>query len=153
TLASYSTAMSLPPANITDMALPAPSDPSFTCVVECSTGEDRLDAEAIHSMAPYANIIFVHPSVPEPIGIQGWPGGAQAIEMVADQPRADISRVSRGDGEKSFIAAPPTPTATQQAGAHSLDPAFLDAAAHNVPVMFASGDCGPPDPPVLGDTG
>jgi hypothetical protein len=152
-MATYDTAMDLPPANITDMALPAPGNPSFTCQVECSTGEDRLDAEAIHSMAPYANILFVHPSVPETIGMQGWPQVAQAIEMIANEHLADVITVSLGDGESDFIDDPTNPTATQQAAIHSLDPAFLDAAAHNIPVSFASGDCGPTDPPVLGDTG
>jgi subtilase family serine protease len=61
--------------------------------------------------------------------------------------------VSLGDGENDFINDPTNPTASQQATIHSLDPAFLDAAAHNVPVMFASGDCGPTDPTVLKDTG
>jgi hypothetical protein len=152
-MATYDAAMDLPPANITQMALPAPGNPSFVCQIECSTGEDRLDAEAIHSMAPYANIIFVHPSVPETIGMQGWPQVAQAIKMIADQHLADIITVSLGDGENDFINDPTNPTATQQAAIHSLDPAFLDAAAHNIPVMFAAGDCGPTDPPVLGDTG
>ena len=147
-MATYDAAMDLPPANITDMALPAPTDPSAVCQIECSTGEDRLDAEAIHSMAPYANIIFVHPPVPETIGMQGWPQVAQAIEMIADQHLADIITVSLGDGENDFINDPTNPTATQQAAIHSLDPAFLDAAAHNIPVMFAAGDCGPTDPPV-----
>src|SRR5215472_7362217 len=152
-MATYDTAMHLPPANITDMALPAPSDPSFVCQVECSTGEDRLDAEAIHSMAPFANIIFVHPPVPETIGIQGWPEVAQAIKMIADQHLADIVTVSLGDGENDFTGDPTNPTADPREAIRSLDPAFLDAAAHNIPVMFASGDCGPTDPPVLGDTG
>jgi Subtilase family len=152
-MATYDAAMNLPPANITDMALPAPANPSAACQVECSTGEDRLDAEAIHSMAPYANILFVHPPVPETIGMQGWPQVAQAIEMIADQHLADIITVSLGDGETDFINDPTNPTGAQQAAIRSLDPAFLDAAAHNVPVMFASGDCGPTDPPVLGDTG
>jgi len=152
-MATYDTAMDLPPANITDMALPAPVNPSFTCRVECSTGEDRLDAEAIHSMAPYANIIFVHPPVPETIGMQGWPQVAQAIKMIADQHLADVVTVSLGDGENDFINDPTNPTASPQAAIRSLDPAFLDAAAHNIPVMFASGDCGPTDPPVLGVTG
>ena len=62
---SYDAQMNLPPADITQMALPPPTDPNFTCQVECSAGEDQLDAEAIHSMAPFAKIIFVHPSVPE----------------------------------------------------------------------------------------
>jgi hypothetical protein len=152
-MANYDTAMTLPPVNITDIALPAPASPSFTCQVECSTGEDRLDAEAIHSMAPYANIIFVHPSVPETIGMQGWPQVAQAIKMIADQHLADIVTVSLGDGENDFINDPTNPGASQTAAIHSLDPAFLDAAAHNIPVMFASGDCGPTVPPVLGATG
>jgi hypothetical protein len=152
-MASYDAAMDLPPADITDMALPAPTDPSAVCQIECSTGEDRLDAEAIHSMAPFAKIIFVHPPVPETIGMQGWPEVAQAIKMVVDQHLADIISVSLGDGENSFINDPTNPAASQQAAVHSLDPAFLDAAAHNVPVTFASGDCGPTDPPVLGDTG
>jgi subtilase family protein len=150
---TYDTAMDLPPADITDLALPAPDDPSAVCQVECSTGEDRLDAEAIHSMAPFAKIVFVHPPVPETIGIQGWPQVAQAIKMIADQHLADIISVSLGDGENSFTGDPTNPGASQQAAIHSLDPAFLDAAAKNIPVMFASGDCGPTDPPVLGDTG
>ena len=150
---SYDTAMDLPPANITDMALPPPTDPTAQCQIECSPGEDQLDAEAIHSMAPYANIIFVHPPVPETIGMQGWPEVAQAIKMIADQHLADIITVSLGDGENSFSNDPTNPTASQSAAVHSLDPAFLDAAANNIPVMFASGDCGPTDPPVLGDTG
>jgi hypothetical protein len=153
TLAKYSTAMDLPPANISQIGLPAPTNPSFTCQVECSTGEDQLDAESIHSMAPYANILFVHPSIPETIGMQGWPQVAQAIEMIANEHLADVITVSLGDGEGDFINDPTNPTATQQAAITSLDPAFLDAAAHNIPVMFASGDCGPTDPTVLNDTG
>ncbi len=152
-MTSYDAAMDLPAANITDMALPAPANPSAICQIECSTGEDRLDAEAIHSMAPYANILFVHPPVPETVGMQGWPEVAQAIKMIADQHLADIITVSLGDSESNFINDPTNPTASAQAAIHSLDPAFLDAAAHNVPVMFAAGDCGPTDPPVLSDTG
>jgi hypothetical protein len=150
---SYDAQMDLPPADITQMSLPAPSDPSFTCQIECSAGEDQLDAEAIHSMAPFAKIIFVHPSVPETIGMQGWPQVAQAIKMIADQHLADVITVSLGDGENDFINDPTNPGTDQAAAVHSLDPAFLDAAAHNIPVSFASGDCGPTDPPVLGDTG
>jgi len=152
-MATYDTAMDLPAADITDMALPAPSDPTAVCQIECSTGEDQLDAEAIHSMAPFAKILFVHPPVPETIGVQGWPQVAQAIKMIADQHLADVISVSLGDGENDFINDPTNPNASPQAAIHSLDPAFLDAAAHDVPVMFASGDCGPTDPPVLSDTG
>ncbi len=152
-MTSYDTAMNLPPADITDLALPAPADPAAACQIECSPGEDQLDAEAIHSMAPFAKILFVHPPVPETIGMQGWPEVAQAIKMIADQHLADVISVSLGDGEDSFINDPTNPGAAQQAAIRSLDPAFLDAAARGVPVTFASGDCGPTDPPVLADTG
>ena len=113
-MANYDTQMDLPPANITDMALPAPADPTAVCQIECSTGEDQLDAEAIHSMAPFANIIFVHPPVPETIGIQGWPQVAQAIEMIADQHLANVITVSLGDGENDFINDPTNPGATRR---------------------------------------
>ncbi len=152
-MATYDADMDLPPANITELALPAPTDPSAVCQIECSTGEDRLDAEAIHSMAPYANILFVSPPVPETIGMQGWPQVAQAIEMIANENLADVITVSLGDGESNFINDPSNPTASQQAAIHSLDPAFLDAAARGIPVAFASGDCGPTDPTALFDTG
>jgi hypothetical protein len=152
-LASYDSAMDLPPADITDRALPAPADPTAACQVECSTGEDQLDAEAIHSMAPYAKILFVHPPVPETLGIQGWPQVARAIEMIANEHLADVITVSLGDGEADFINDPTNPTATEQAAIHALDPAFLDAAAHSIPVSFAAGDCGPTDATVLNDTG
>ncbi len=152
-MASYDAAMHLPPAEIKELALPAPTTPSAACRVECSTGEDRLDAEAIHSMAPYAHILFVSPPVPETVGMQGWPQVAQAIEMIANEHLANVITVSLGDGESDFINDPTNPTASQQAAIHALDPAFLDAAARGVPVAFASGDCGPTDPPVLGDTG
>src|SRR5581483_11390583 len=101
-IATYDTAMDLPPADITDLALPAPTDPSAACQVECSTGEDRLDAEAIHSMAPFAKILFVHPPEPETVGMQGWPEVAQAIKMIADQHLADVISVSLGDAENAF---------------------------------------------------
>jgi Subtilase family len=152
-MATYDAAMNLPPADITDLALPAPADPNAVCQVECSTGEDRLDAEAIHSIAPFAKILFVHPPVPETVGMQGWPELAQAIEMISDRHLADVISVSMGDAEKAFVDDPTNPTATQAAAIHSLDPAFLDAAARDIPVLFASGDCGPTGPPVLADTG
>jgi Subtilase family len=152
-MASYDKAMHLPPANITEMALPAAADPGAPCRVECTTLEDRLDAEAIHSMAPDAKILFVHPPVPESLGMQGWPQVAQAIEMIAGRHLADVISVSLGDGEADFVHDPTNPAATEQAAIHSLDPAFLDAAARGIPVTFAAGDCGPTDAQVLGDTG
>ena len=67
-------------------------------------------------MAPYANILFVHPAVPETVGIQGWPQVAQAIKMIADQHLADVISVSLEDGEKDFINDPTNPAANQAGG-------------------------------------
>src|ERR1700677_2820021 len=64
-VASYDAAMDLPPANITDLALPAATTPSAGYEIKCITSEDRLEAEAILSMAPSANFLFAHPPVPE----------------------------------------------------------------------------------------
>ncbi len=150
---SYDASMNLPPADVTELTLPAPSDPTAKCVVECSTGEDRLDAESIHAMAPYAKLLFVSPPVPETIGMQGWPELAQAIKTIADEHLADVITVSMGDHEKAFVDDPTNPGATQAAAVHSLDPAFLDAASKGVPVLFSAGDCGPTGPTVLNDTG
>jgi len=152
-VASFDKAMDLPPADITQMALPAPADPAAPCRVECVPGEVELDAEAIHSMAPFAKILFVHPPVPETDGMQGWPQLAEAIEMIANKHLANVISVSMADSEGDFVHDPTNPTASQPAAIHSLDPAFLDAAAHGIPVMFSAGDCGPTNATVLDDTG
>jgi hypothetical protein len=152
-MASYDKAMDLPAAHITQMTIPGASDPGFTCTVECATGEDELDAEAIHSMAPYAHILFVHPAVPETIGMQGWPQVAQAIKTISDKHLANLITVSMGDGEADFKNDPTNPGSSESAAVHSLDPAFLDAAANGIPVDVSAGDCGPTDPTVLNDTG
>jgi hypothetical protein len=152
-MANYDKAMDLPAAHITQMAIPAATDPHSTCTVECDTGEDELDAEAVHSMAPDANILFVHPSVPETIGMQGWPQIAQAIKTIADKHLANVITISMGDGEADFKNDPTNPGSSESAAVHSLDPAFLDAAANGIPVDVSAGDCGPTDPAVLNDTG
>jgi hypothetical protein len=152
-MASYDKAMDLPAAHITQMTIPKAADPHFTCTVECDTGEDELDAEAIHSMAPDANILFVHPAVPETIGMQGWPQVAQAIKTISDKHLANLITVSMGDGEADFKNDPTNPGSSESAAVHSLDPAFLDAAANGIPVDVSAGDCGPTDPTVLKDTG
>jgi subtilase family serine protease len=152
-MANYDKAMDLPAAHITQMAIPAATGSHVTCTVECDTGEDELDAEAIHSMAPDANILFVHPSVPETIGMQGWPQVAQAIKTIADKHLANLITVSMGDGEADFKNDPTNPGSSESAAVHSLDPAFLDAAANGIPVDVSAGDCGPTDPTVLNDTG
>ena len=141
-MASYDAAMDLPPANITDVALPAPTNPpppARSSAPPAKTARRRGD--------PFDGALREHffrpPAGPETLGMQGWPEVAQAIKMIADQHLADVITVSLGDGESDFINDPTNPTAGQQAAIRSLDPAFLDAAAHNIPVLFASGDCGP----------
>jgi hypothetical protein len=152
-LNQFSKDMKLPKPDIEKLAMPVPSTPAPVCKVECSPGEDRLDAESIHMMAPYAKLLFVSPPVPETIGMQGWPELAQAVTMIADNHLADVISVSMGDHEKAFVNDPTNPGADQGAAIHSLDAAFFDAAAQRVPVLFSSGDCGPTGPTVLDDTG
>ncbi len=143
-LSAYSTSLGLPQAQITMTQFPASNPPATSCSFQqaCGPGEDRLDAESIHTMAPYAKLLFVYTPVPETLGIQGWPELGQAIEYVSSNHLADVITISEGDAEASFNPDPSDPGAAQGAEVHSLDPALLTAAANNVPLLFASGDCG-----------
>ncbi|MBN9620114.1 MAG: S8 family serine peptidase [Actinobacteria bacterium] len=143
-LANYDQALGLPAAQLTMMQWPQTNPPTTSCTFEqaCGPGEDRLDAESIHRMAPFAKLLFVYTPMPETLGVQGWSQLAQATEHVADNHLADVITVSESDGELDFLNDPSNPGASQAAAIHSLDPALLDVAAHNVPIMFASGDCG-----------
>lgn len=143
-LSQYSTTLGLPQPAVTMMQFPATTPPATSCSFEqaCGPGEDRLDAEAIHTMAPYAHLLFVYTPVPETLGIQGWPQLGQAIAFVSSHHLADVITISEGDAEASFAPDPSDPGASQAAEIHSLDPALLTAAANNVPLLFASGDCG-----------
>lgn len=153
-LDQYDQQLGLPPANLTQITYPAAA-PGSTCDIQslCDPTEDELDAESIHTMAPYAHIIFVSTPVVETYGMQGWPQIAQAIEYVADNHLANVISVSEGDGEANFANDPENKGVNASDAVHSLDPALLDAAAQNVPVLFASGDCGPTEAQLLNDTG
>lgn len=143
-LSQYSAALGLPQAQITMTQYPASNPPATSCsfAQACGPGEDRLDAESIHTMAPYAKLLFVYTPVPETLGIQGWPQLGQAIEYVSSNHLADVITISEGDAEANFNPDPSDPGAAQTAEIHSLDPALLTAAANNVPLLFSSGDCG-----------
>ncbi|MGH7918873.1 MAG: S53 family peptidase, partial [Candidatus Dormibacteraceae bacterium] len=143
-LSQYSTALGLPQAQLTMMQYPASTPPATSCSFPqaCGPGEDRLDAESIHTMAPYAKLLFVYTPIPETLGIQGWPQLGQAIEYVSSRHLADVITISEGDSEASFNPDPSNPGADAGASVHSMDPALLTAAANNVPLLFASGDCG-----------
>ncbi|MBO0708573.1 MAG: hypothetical protein J2P44_09435, partial [Candidatus Dormibacteraeota bacterium] len=106
-LGQYDSLLGLPPASLTQITYPA-ATPGATCSVEqlCDPTEDELDAESIHTMAPYAHILFVTTPVVETFGIQGWPQIAQAIEYIADNHLANVISVSEGDGEANFAHDP-----------------------------------------------
>jgi hypothetical protein len=152
-LQQYDQTLGLPPANLTQITYPA-ATPGSSCNIDslCDPTEDELDAESIHTMAPYAHIIFVTTPVVETFGMQGWPQIAQAIEYVADHHLANVISVSEGDGEANFTNDPLDPGVSASAAVHSMDPALLDAAAQNIPVLFAAGDCGPTEAQLLNDT-
>lgn len=153
-LQQYDQTLGLPPADLTQITYPAATSGS-SCDIRslCDPTEDELDAESIHTMAPYAHIIFVTTPVVETVGIQGWPQIAQAIEYIADNHLANVISVSEGDGEADFAHDPENQGVSASSAIHSLDPAMLDAAAQNVPVLFAAGDCGPTEVQPLYDTG
>lgn len=143
-LANYSTAEGLPQAVFSSMQFPASNPPATSCsfAQACGPGEDQLDAESIHTMAPYAKILFVYTPVPETLGIQGWPQIGQAIAFVSSHHLANVITISEGDSEANFNPDPSDPGANQAAEINSMNPSILTAAANNIPLLFASGDCG-----------
>ncbi|MGH7920558.1 MAG: S53 family peptidase, partial [Candidatus Dormibacteraceae bacterium] len=153
-LQQYDALLGLPPVNLTQINYPAAA-PGATCDVNelCDPIEDELDAESIHTMAPYAHIIFVTTPVPESVGMQGWPQIAQAIEYIADHHLANVISVSEGDGEGDFSPDLENKGVSASDAIHSMDPAYLDAAAQGIPVLFAAGDCGPTEVQLLNATG
>jgi len=108
---------------------------------ECSdyygwTDETSLDVEWSHTMAPQANILLVETPMTETEGIYGFPQIVAAENYVVDHHLGDVI-------SQSFGAAEPTFTSPGQI--FSLRSAYINAAAHGVTVLAASGDQGSTD--------
>ncbi len=153
-LQQYDSTVGLPPADLTLMTYPAAAS-HYTCDIasQCGPSEAETDAESIHAMAPYAHILFVTTPVVETLGIQGWPQIGQAIEYIADNHLANVISVSLSDSEANFNPDPENKGVKASTSIHSFDPALLDAAAQNIPVLFGSGDCGPTEAKLIYETG
>jgi len=125
--------------------LPAP--PSFTIIhpvgaippyqknsnFEGWAGETSLDVEMAHTMAPGANILLVETPVDETEGVTGFPQIVQAENYVIDHNLGDVISQSFGATEETFPNA---------ASIMALRSAYVNAAAHGVTVLAATGDSG-----------
>jgi subtilase family serine protease len=96
-------------------------------------GETTLDVEYAHTIAPDANILLVETPVSETEGITGFPQIVQAEEYVLQHYQVDVI-------SQSFSATEQTFTSLSQL--ESVRGAYIDAYAHHVTVLSASGDSG-----------
>jgi subtilase family serine protease len=96
-------------------------------------GETTLDVEMAHTMAPGANILLVETPVSETEGVTGFPQIVRAENYVIDRNLGDVISQSFGATEETFPSA---------ASIYALRSAYLNAAAHSVTVLAATGDSG-----------
>ena len=106
--------------------------------------ETTLDVECAHAMAPGADILLVETPVDETEGTAGFPQIETAEKYVINHHLAEVISQSFGATEQTF----PTASAILR-----LRGAYLDAAAHNVTVIAASGDQGAADIRAITATG
>jgi subtilase family serine protease len=99
--------------------------------------ESSLDVEYAHAMAPGANILLVETPVDETEGITGLPQMMAAENYVINNRLAGVITQSFGATEQTFTGA------AQIVALHNS--AYLNAEAHDVTVLAASGDAGATD--------
>ncbi len=98
--------------------------------------ETSLDLQWSHAMAPGANILLVETPISETEGEQGFSEIVQAENYVVDHNLGDVISQSFGATENAFPSAQ---------AVLNLRSAFVNAAAHGVTVLAASGDAGATD--------
>ncbi len=96
--------------------------------------ETSLDVEYAHAMAPGANILLVETTVPETLGVQGFPQIVEAENYVVDHHLGDVITQSFAAPEQGFPSA---------SSLLALRSDYKNAAAHGVTVLAGSGDAGP----------
>jgi len=106
-------------------------------------GETTLDVEYAHTIAPGANIVLVETPVSETEGVTGFPQIVKAEEYVINHHIGDVISQSFSATEQTF----PSEKTIQ-----ALRGAYLDAYAHHVTVLAASGDSGAADVGLDGET-
>ncbi len=110
-------------------------NPNNSDVVGWAT-ETTLDVECAHAMAPGADILLVETPVDETEGTAGFPQIEKAEKYVVDHHLAQVISQSFGAPEETFPS---------KRSILNLRGAYLDAAAHGVTVLAASGDQGATD--------
>ncbi|MFP5345462.1 MAG: protease pro-enzyme activation domain-containing protein [Actinomycetes bacterium] len=105
---------------------------SYSFITECGGnswyGEETLDVEAVHAMAPMANILYVGGSSCQNADL------AAAVNTVVDNELADIISNSYGETE--------TDSLTDPVGLVERHQTYLQAAAEGISILFSSGDNG-----------
>jgi subtilase family serine protease len=99
-------------------------------------GETTLDVEYAHAIAPGANILLVETPVSETEGVTGFPQIVKAEQYVIDHHLGDVISQSFSATEETFMSS---------AQLAPLRAAYVDAYAHHVTVLTASGDSGAAD--------
>ncbi|WP_328913817.1 MULTISPECIES: Ig-like domain-containing protein [unclassified Streptomyces] len=102
-------------------------------------GELRLDVQAAHMLAPYAKIVIVAtPSDSEIVGDASsevaMPEMVKGMEYVSQNHLADVMSISDGSSETDYSRGKAEITAQDIGG--------IIAAANEVPIINATGDCG-----------
>jgi len=98
--------------------------------------ETSLDVEWAHVMAPEANIVLLETPTSETEGVQGFPDIVAAENWAIDNHIGDVITQSFGATEQTFPSA---------GAIYGLRSAYINAAAHGVTVLAASGDDGASD--------
>lgn len=105
---------------------------TYRYVDECGAsgwyGEETLDVEAVHAMAPQANILYVGASSCLNVDL------AAAVNTVVDNQLAQVVTNSYGETEAD--------ASTELAAVRERHQTYLQAAAEGISMLFSSGDSG-----------
>jgi len=101
-------------------------------------GETTLDVEYAHAIAPDARIVLAETPTAETEGVTGFPDMMEAEKRLVDADVPDVVSQSFDATENTF----PGFDRGDFSSLLSLRGAFVDAAAHGVTVLAASGDDG-----------
>ena len=109
-----------------------PYDPTNSAMVSWA-GETTLDVEWSHTIAPGANILLVETPVAETEGVAGFPQIVEAENYVINHHLGQVISQSLDATEQTFPST---------ASLLRLRSAYVNAFAHRVTVLAASGDTG-----------
>ena len=138
-LAAFDQAFKLPDPPKLTIIQPVGKVPAFNPNDAAMVGwaeETSLDVQYAHAMAPGANILLVETPVAETEGLGGIPQIVAAENYVINHHLGDVISQSFGATEETF----PSPASLRKQRS-----AFVNAAAHHVTVLGATGDAGSTD--------